>query len=313
MADFATRLRELRKKRDLRQVDLAQALGVAQTTIANYEKKLRFPDEQMLGRFADFFKVSLDFLLGRSDALHGPDDATVAVKREPSRATSGLAMQYLELLRSKLLEHALELLESAMRRGAGIKEIYLDVLEPALKETGRLWERGELRVGEEHAISEATQRIMSRIIQPLMTDRPAAGGQRCVVLAVSSERHTIGPRMVADFLLLDGWDVLFPGGNLSIGHVIEMLADRPPDLLAISVTRFDNVPEAEDLIAAIRDKPFLKKVKILAGGRVFQSRPTLWQEIGADGTAGNAESAVKAANSLVGRESPADKGERAAE
>ena len=66
MADISTRLRQLRKERDLRQVDLANDLGIAQTTVANYEQHSRFPDETMLLKLASYFDVSLDYLLGRS-------------------------------------------------------------------------------------------------------------------------------------------------------------------------------------------------------------------------------------------------------
>ncbi len=45
MAVFASRLRELRTQRKLRQKDLAAKLGVAQTTVANYEQGSRFPGE----------------------------------------------------------------------------------------------------------------------------------------------------------------------------------------------------------------------------------------------------------------------------
>ena len=67
MADFASRLRELRKERGYRQADLATELGVAQTTVANYEQHTRFPDETMLLKIANLFGVSLDYLLGRTD------------------------------------------------------------------------------------------------------------------------------------------------------------------------------------------------------------------------------------------------------
>jgi methanogenic corrinoid protein MtbC1/DNA-binding XRE family transcriptional regulator len=311
MSDFATRLRELRKRQGLRQFDLGQALGVAQTTIANYEKKLRFPDEQMLGRFADFFGVSLDFLLGRSDAKRRIEDARPVTQREASPAVSGMSERYLGLLRTGQIEAALDLVETACRTGIGVREIYLDVMEPALKETGRLWERGELSVGEEHAISEATQRIMSRIFRAPGADRPGAVPPRCLALAVTGEQHVIGLRMVSDLLRLDGWHILFPGGNLSIGHVIELLARDPPDLLAISVTNAEHVAGAEDLIAVIRQKALPRTLRIMAGGQALVARPELWQEIGADGTAGDAASAVAVANGLVGRTPPADESDAA--
>jgi len=302
-ADFATRLRELRKKRGLRQADLAQAVGVAQTTIANYEKKLRFPDERMLGQFADFFDVSLDFLLGRSDVMRSAEVASDSRQIEPP-PIHGAAAGYLELLRTKGIDAAMELVESAIRGGLSVKHVYLEVLGPALQETGRLWERGELRVGEEHTISEATQRIMSRIVP---ASRPSGAGPTpptCLAVAVSREQHTIGSRMVADFLRLDGWDVVFPRGNLGIRHVIEMLEHRPPNLLALSVTLEENVAEAANLISVIRERRSLRGVRIMVGGQAFQARPFLWQEIGADGSAEDADSAVTKANELVSRPRP---------
>ena len=109
--------------------------------------------------------------------------------------------------------------------------------------------------------------------------------------------------MVADFLRLDGWDVQYPGGNLSIGHVIELLGRSPPDLIAISVTMAANLPDASDLITAIRERNSLRRLTIAVGGQAFPSESRLWQDIGADGTAENAAAAVERCNSLVGRRS----------
>lgn len=67
LGNFAVRLKTLRVEKKLRQSDLAAELGLARTTIANYEQATRFPDEQALHHFADYFDVSLDYLLGRTE------------------------------------------------------------------------------------------------------------------------------------------------------------------------------------------------------------------------------------------------------
>lgn len=61
------RLKELRKKRKISQLKLALDLNMNQNTISRYENLEREADYKTLIRFADYFGVSLDYLLGRSD------------------------------------------------------------------------------------------------------------------------------------------------------------------------------------------------------------------------------------------------------
>lgn len=66
MNRFAKILKKLRKEKNMRQEDLANELGYARTTIANYEQATRFPPINTLFEIADYFNVSLDYLLGRT-------------------------------------------------------------------------------------------------------------------------------------------------------------------------------------------------------------------------------------------------------
>ena len=61
------RLKELRKRHNISQIKLAIDLDTNQNTISRYENMERQADYDMLIRFADYFNVSLDYLLGRSD------------------------------------------------------------------------------------------------------------------------------------------------------------------------------------------------------------------------------------------------------
>ena len=62
------RLKDLREDRDLRQLDVAEATGIDQRTLSNYETGKTLPDAVALIRLADFFGVTIDYLVGRSDA-----------------------------------------------------------------------------------------------------------------------------------------------------------------------------------------------------------------------------------------------------
>ena len=65
---FADRLRQLRLGAGLRQVDLASRLRIPRGTLAHYEIGKRMPTYEMLQALADFFSVSTDYLLGRTEA-----------------------------------------------------------------------------------------------------------------------------------------------------------------------------------------------------------------------------------------------------
>ena len=59
------RLKELRKQRQISQLKLALDLNMNQNTISRYENMEREADYATLIKFADYFNVSLDYLLGR--------------------------------------------------------------------------------------------------------------------------------------------------------------------------------------------------------------------------------------------------------
>ena len=99
---------------------------------------------------------------------------------------------------------------------------------------------------------------------------------------------------------MDRWDVYYLQGNLSIRHAIGALLDQAANLLVLSATLAENLGAAEDLISAVRNEKSLRSMKIMVGGQALHGVPTLWQELGADGTATDAVAAVAEADWLVG-------------
>nr|WP_320145690.1 helix-turn-helix transcriptional regulator [uncultured Anaeromusa sp.] len=65
---FAERLILLRKERNLYQKDIADVLGVTKNAITKLEKAQRSPSFEVLVALADYFNVTLDYLVGRVEA-----------------------------------------------------------------------------------------------------------------------------------------------------------------------------------------------------------------------------------------------------
>ncbi|GAA0115688.1 helix-turn-helix domain-containing protein [Clostridium senegalense] len=71
---FDKRLRKLRIDNELSQKSLADILGISPSTVAMYEQGRRTPDNEMLKKIANYFNVSVDFLLGNSNSNTPPTD-----------------------------------------------------------------------------------------------------------------------------------------------------------------------------------------------------------------------------------------------
>ena len=67
MEKFSQRLLELRKQNNLTQEQLGKQINVSRYAILTYEKTKSYPDVEGLIALADYFKVSTDYLLGRTD------------------------------------------------------------------------------------------------------------------------------------------------------------------------------------------------------------------------------------------------------
>ena len=62
------RIKMLREEKQMNMREVADALKIPYTTYVNYEKELREPNSEMLISLANYFEVSIDYLIGRSDS-----------------------------------------------------------------------------------------------------------------------------------------------------------------------------------------------------------------------------------------------------
>lgn len=97
-------LRALRRQAGLTMKQLGSDLGMAESTVSLYETGKRSPDAQTLIRFADYFNVTLDYLLGRTK------ERTIS------------------LAQFQLSEHEKEIIRSYRSISTGRQEVICDIL-----------------------------------------------------------------------------------------------------------------------------------------------------------------------------------------
>ncbi|RIJ65500.1 helix-turn-helix domain-containing protein [Rummeliibacillus sp. POC4] len=66
MSSLGTRIKQLRERYNISQKDFAQKINVSNVVLSRYESDERKPDYDTLEKIADYFEVSVDYLLGRS-------------------------------------------------------------------------------------------------------------------------------------------------------------------------------------------------------------------------------------------------------
>lgn len=98
--------------------------------------------------------------------------------------------------------------------------------------------------------------------------------------------------MVTDFFEMDGWNTFHLGSNMPPGAVVDTVVSRRAHVLAISATISSHLGAVSTLIHHVRERPQCQAVKILVGGYPFLVSPHLWQTMGADGGATNAQEAI---------------------
>lgn len=71
------RIEMLRKELELSQKEFAKKVNMTQQRISAYEKEKREPDIETIKQFSDFFNVSIDFLLGKTDIRNSKKETIV--------------------------------------------------------------------------------------------------------------------------------------------------------------------------------------------------------------------------------------------
>ncbi|MHB8800413.1 MAG: cobalamin B12-binding domain-containing protein [Thermoanaerobaculia bacterium] len=157
-----------------------------------------------------------------------------------------------------------ELLRCGRARGADTALLVRDLVVPALAEVGRMWERGEVSVAEEHLATALATRVVARSAGAAAL--PGGPGRPRILLAcLAGEFHDVGIRLLSDVARESGWDAESLGANVPRESLVRFVAQRRPSALALSVSLAGHVPEAARTIADARAAA--PEMTILVGGR----------------------------------------------
>lgn len=205
-------------------------------------------------------------------------------------------------LLSNDIRDATELIGQLCERGVKMDAVYLQLLAPAARYLGELWEADQCN------FSEVTLCLWR--MQTLMYDLSAAfhGGdlrptarsgaeRRILVASLPGQQHTFGLSMLSEFFRKDGWVVLaIPSPQA--GEVQDSLSMHWFDVLALSASMDGEVSNLTKTIKAARKTSRNPRLAVMVGGPLFLRQPGLAATVGADGMSEDAPSALALAGHL---------------
>lgn len=158
-----------------------------------------------------------------------------------------------------------ELVQSYLDNKITVNELYENIIKKALYDVGEQWEHNKISVASEHLASAIVEAILNE--QGLKTAFKHKINKTIILTCVENEFHQIGIKMVGNVFEMNGWNVNFLGANMPTKDLISFVKTTKPDLLAISLSLYFNLPVLENMLQLLNKE--LPNLNILIGGQAF--------------------------------------------
>ena len=167
---------------------------------------------------------------------------------------------------------------------------------PAMEIVGENFETGEYFLPEMMAAALSTRAVLDHL-RPLLSETGAEPVARAVIGTVKGDLHDIGKNLVGMMLEGAGFEVIDLGPDVPAEKFIAAIRDHEPHLIGMSALLTTTMPMMRTIITALEEAGVREKVKVMVGGAGVNQ--DFSDQIGADGFAPDASSAVRKAKEML--------------
>jgi 5-methyltetrahydrofolate--homocysteine methyltransferase len=210
-------------------------------------------------------------------------------------------MSLIEKLRNMVIEGNLEeapkVTQEAFQAGIDPQQIIDHSLIAAMEVVGERFAGGDLFIPE-MLLSAKTMESALRVLRPLIVDKGIKAKATVVFGTVEGDVHDIGKNLVIMMMQGAGFEVHDLGTNVSPEKFYQAVQNHKPDLFCMSALLTTTQGAMGRAIEFLQEKGVRQTVKVMVGGAPLTE--AFAQEIGADGYAPDAGTAVERAKVLLG-------------
>ena len=191
---------------------------------------------------------------------------------------------------------AASITQQALSDGLPPQQLVDEALIPAMDEAGRRFESGEFFVPELLVAARALKASQA-LITPLLAGTPTARRGRVAIGTVKGDMHDIGKNLVVALLQGGGFEVVDLGADVPPARFVAAVSEHNVDILGLSALLTTTMLQMKTTVQALEAAGVRGSVKVIVGGAPVTQR--FADEIGADGYADNAASALALARQLM--------------
>ena len=196
-------------------------------------------------------------------------------------------------------EEAARLVQAEIDGGTDTRRILDDGLIAAMDEVGALFGEGALFVPEMLMAAQAMKAGLE-VLRPHLAGAECEPAGVVVIGTVKNDLHDIGKKLVAMMLEGSGFEVIDLGTDVPPERFVAAVEESGAQLVGLSALLTTTLPAMEATVGALREAELPTQVRVMIGGAPLTS--TFAQDVGADGYAPDASSAVALARRLVARD-----------
>ncbi len=189
-----------------------------------------------------------------------------------------------------------EATHNALEKGIPPYDILINGLQAGLAVVGDRFKRGEAFIPEVLLSARAMHAGMD-LLRPLLAETGTKPIAKLILGTVKDDLHDIGKNMVGMMLEGSGFQVIDLGINVSVEKFVETVRKEKADLLGMSALLSTTMPFLRTTIEGLKENGLRDQIQVLVGGAPVTEDYAM--EIGADGYAPDAASAVDKAKELL--------------
>lgn len=193
----------------------------------------------------------------------------------------------------------LEEVDAFIVKGASVETICLDLLAPAARRLGEMWENDECDFLDVTMGLWRLQEVMREVAARSPSDLAGLALPYSALFSpMPGDHHNFGTLMIEEVFARGGWrsEALVKPERREL---LDRLARQPFDLIGLTLARDCPSAALANLIKAVRNVSANPHIIVLVGGRMINENPGIAVDVGADGTGADALAALELADSLV--------------